>query len=281
MAKKQKQSEDIRFAVNKKALKNARAQVALEQARQEKRLANREKSRRMGSTYLLGVLALIAVFCLYTLIRTFFFRRTASLEELRANLLFVSVVSIPYLLGFCAVLVHWLLRRRRARWSDRSKRLSSFLLVLALAAAFLLFGFQFRGNRSDASAQAPYAETLAALQRSGLTVRTPERVERVKTLLEDSLCTELQCGESTVRLNWHADKTGWIPRRFLAQAARDYENASLREADGLKIWEASAGDFARAALALCREDAIRVIELVGPKAELETLLPLLTASLAP
>ena len=95
MAKQQKQSENVRYAVNKNALKNARAQAALEQAQQEARMEKREKSRRMSTAFLLGVLGLIGLFCLYTLLRTLLIRRAASLEDLRANLLFVSVVAIP------------------------------------------------------------------------------------------------------------------------------------------------------------------------------------------
>lgn len=279
MAKKQKH-EDIRFAVNKKALKNARAQAALEQSWLEKRLANREKSRRMGTTFLLGFLALVGLFCLYTLIRTLCFRRAASLEELRANLLFVSAVSIPYLLGFGAYLLHRLLKNRRENWSERSKRLGTFLVVLAVAVAFVLFGIQFRNSRRDASAHPAYTETLDALKQSGLAVREPESVNGVKTLLEEAVFTELRCGDTRLRLNWHAGSSGWIAGRFWDQAAWDYEKHPLREAGELRIWEPLEPDgSARAALALRRDGAIRVIELSGPKSDLETLLPLLAAAL--
>ena len=54
MAKKKRQSEDLRYAVNKKALKQAQARAAEEQARQEKRVENREKSFRMGTAFLYG-----------------------------------------------------------------------------------------------------------------------------------------------------------------------------------------------------------------------------------
>ena len=282
MAKQQKQSENVRYAVNKKALKNARAQAALEQAQQEARMEKREKSRRMSTAFLLGVLGLIGLFCLYTLLRTLLIRRAASLEDLRANLLFVSVVSIPYLLGFGAYLAHRLLKKQRESWSDRAKRLGSFLLVLAFAAAFLLFALQFRGSRSDASGQAPYANTLAALKQSGLELQEPERVDGLKTLLEQSVCTELRCGRSSLRLNWHSDSAGGIAGRFLDQAAWDYADYPLTETETAKLWgPAGTEEAARAALAGSRDGRVLILELAGPRAELETLLPLLTASLAP
>ena len=283
MAKKKMQSENVRYAVNKKALKNARAQAALEQAQLEKRQANREKSRRMSTAFLLGVLTLIAAYCLYALVRTLFFRRASSLEDLRASLLFVSTAAIPCLLGFGAYLIHRLLKKRREGGSDRAKRLGSFLLILVCAAAFILFGVQLRGGRRDASAQPPYADTAAALKRSGLAVREPESVESVRTLLEEAICTELRCGETTLRLNYHADGSGRIPRRFLDQAARDYARFPQTEpAAGVTLWGPAESDgTARAALAELRDGKILILELSGPKAELEALIPLLTAGAEP
>ena len=62
MAKQKQQSENIRYAVNKKQLKQAREKAAQEREVLEKRASNREKSRRMGTVFLYGVLALIALF---------------------------------------------------------------------------------------------------------------------------------------------------------------------------------------------------------------------------
>ena len=282
MAKKRAQSENIRYAVNKKALKNARAQAALEQANLEKRMENREKSRRMSTAFLFGVFSLIGAFCLYVLLKTLLLR-PASLEDLRANLLFVSIVAVPYLLGFGAVLIHRLLKKRRENWSDRSKRLSGVALALAILAAFFLFGIQFRGGRRSASALPSYNSTLAALQQSGLAVWEPDAAESVRTLLEESLCTDLGCGQTQLRLNWHADGSGSIARRFLDQAAWDYESLPQTEpAAGVTLWGPAETDgTARAALAELQDGQILILELTGPKAELETLIPLLTAATAP
>ena len=277
MAKKQ--SGDIRYAVNKKALKKAQAQAAQEQSRQQQRAEDREKSRRMGSVFLLSVLSLIALFCLYTLIRTLCFPGAASLEELRSNLLFVSVAAIPYLLGFGAVLVHRLLKSRREHWSERSKKLGTALMILCVAAAFLLFGCQLRSARQDASRDAAYLQTVAALEQSGLPVTKPDSVECARTLLEYALRTELRCGESSLRLNVHRG-SDWITARFLNQAAADYGACPLTETEGLRRWgPVGQGGTALAALAKEENGAVVILELIGPQAELETLLPLLAAAL--
>lgn len=281
MAKTKKQSESIRYAVNKKALKNARAQAALEQAQQEERLAKREKSRRMSSAFLLGVLALIGLFCLYTLLRTLLVRRAASLEDLRADLLFVSVAAIPFLLGLGAALAHRLLRKRREQYSDRGRRLSNLFFILVLLAAFVLFGVQLRGARADASTHPAYTATLAALKQSGQSVTAPESVEMSRTLLENSLSVNLICGNTVVRVNDHADRFPGVAARFLDQAAADYADFPRTEepARGLTVWgPAGSGGSARAAVALRSGAEIRIVELLGPRAELDALLPLLTAS---
>ncbi|MBR7010468.1 MAG: hypothetical protein IKI02_06120 [Oscillospiraceae bacterium] len=280
MAKTQKQSENVRYAVNKKALKSARARAALEQAQQEERLARREKSRRMSSAFLLGVLGLIGLFCLYTLLRTLLIRRAASLEDLRADLLFVSVAALPFLLGLGAALVHRLLRKRREQYSDRGRRLSNLLFLLALLAAFVLFGVQLRSARADASAHPAYTAVKAALEQSGQTVTAPESVDLSRTLLENSLRADLLCGKTVVRLNDHAERFPGVAARFLDQAAADYEGFPRTEdpAAGLTVWgPAESGESARAAVALRAGAEIRIVELFGPRAELEALLPLLIA----
>lgn len=277
MAKKKRQSEDLRYAVNKKALKQAQARAAEEQARQEKRVENREKSFRMGTAFLYGVITLMVLFCLYTLLRTLLVRRAASLETLRGNLLFVSLAAIPLILGLGAILLHRLLRNRREQYSDRGRRLSNLLFFLALIGAFVLFGIQLRGARTDASAQPVYAETLAALEQSGQSVTPPEAPDLVRTLLEDSLRADLLCGKSVVRLNYHADRFPGVATRFLDQAALDYGDCPRTEAGSWTVWGPTGADEAARAAAVLRDGGtIRIVELLGPKAELEALLPLLT-----
>lgn len=282
MAKKKHQSEDIRFAVNKKALKKAQAQAAEEQAQLEKRIKNREKNSRMGTTFLYGVIALMVLFCLYTLLRTLFIRRVSSLETLRGNLLFVSLAAIPLLLGLGAVLLRRLLRSRREKYSERGKRVSNLLFILVLIAAFALFGIQLRGARADASALPAYADTLAALEQSGQTVTAPDSPDVVKTLLEDSLKVDLICGKTIVRVNYHAGRFPGIANRFQDQAAWDYEDCSATETGNGTIWgPAGTDEAARGAAVLRTGNEIRIVELLGPMSELETLLPLLTADATP
>ena len=273
MGKKQKQSENIRYAVNKKALKKARDKAAEEQAKLDQRIENREKSRRMSTAFLYGVLALITVFCLYTLLRTLLTSHAASLEKLRGNLLFVSLAAIPMLLFCGAILIHRLLKKRRERFSDRGRRLSNLLFVLALLAAFVLFGVQLRGSQSDGSAHPAYTRTLSALERSGLELTAPTSVDRVRTLLEDSVQADLRCGQTTVRLNYHTDSLGWIAGRFQIQAARDYADYPLTETGGASLWgPKEAPGSARAALCLREGNAVTIWELTGPAEEVNSIL---------
>ena len=278
MAKKKQTSANERYAVNKKYEKLARERAAQEQAALEKRRNNREKSRNLGNAFLFAVLALIGLFSLYTLIRLLFFR-ASSVSELRDDLLFVSLVSIPYLLGMGAVLVRRLNRKRREGWSDRGRRLSGFVFALVLLAAFVLFGWQFLKGRTDASARPAYTQTVAALERSGLSVTLPEEPYGVNTLLEYSLQTDLRCGETAVRLNCHADSLGWTAKGFRKQLARDYASCTRTERGGAELWgPEETNGTARAAVAIRSEREIRIVELSGPLSELETLLPLLAAS---
>lgn len=282
MAKKKHQSEDIRYAVNKKALKKAQARAAEEQAQLEKRVENREKSLRMGTAFLYGVVSLLVLFCLYTLLRMLLIRREASLETLRGNLLFASLAAIPIVLGLGAVLVHRLLKGRREKYSDRGRRLSNLLFFLVLLAAFALFGIQLRGARSDASAHPAYAETLAALEQSGQSVTASAAPDLVKTLLEDSLAADLSCGKTAVRVNYHAGRFPGIAARFLDQTAWDYEECPQTEAGAWTVWNpAGSEEASRAAAAFRTGNEIRILELHGPKAELEALLALLTGRAAP
>ena len=279
MAKKKQQSEDIRFAVNKKALKKARAQAAEEQAQLEKRMTNREKSFRMGAAFLYGVMAVMVLFCLYTLLRTLFVRRAASLEALRGNLLFISLAAIPILLGLGAVLLRRLFKSRREKYSDRGRRLSNLFFFLVLIGAFVLFGIQLRGAQADASTHPAYTGTLTALEQSGLELRTSESPDLVQTLLEDSIQADLICGGTVVRVSYHAGHVPGIAARFMDQAAWDYEECPLTEIGAGKVWSPTGTEkAARAAVALQTENRIRIVELFGPVDELETLIPLLTSS---
>ena len=273
MGKKQKQSENIRYAVNRKALKKAQARAAEEQAKLDQRIESREKSRRMSSAFLYGVLALISVFCLYTLLQTLLTSHAASLEKLRGDLLFVSLAAIPMLLFCGAVLIHRLLKKRRDRFSDRGRRLSNLLFVLVLLAAFVLFGVQLRSGQSDGSAHPAYTRTLSALDRSGLEVTAPSSVDRIRTLLEDSVQADLRCGQTAVRLNYHTDSLGWIAGRFQSQAAWDYADYPLTQTDGASLWgPKEAAGSARAALCLREGNGVTIWELTGPAEEISAIL---------
>lgn len=279
MGKKQKQSENIRYAVNKKALKKAQAKAAEEQAKLDQRIENREKSRRMSTAFLYGVLALITVFCLYTLLQTLLTSHAASLEKLRGDLLFVSLAAIPMLLFCGAVLVHRLLKKRREQFSDRGRRLSNLLFVLVLLGAFALFGVQLRGSQSNGSAHPAYTRTLSALEQSGLEVTATTSADRIRTLLEDSVRADLRCGQTAVRLNYHTDSLGWIAGRFQSQAAWDYADYPLTQTGGASLWgPKEAAGSARAALCLREGNGVTIWELTGPAEELVAILDALQAA---
>ena len=274
MAKQKKKSENVRYAVNKKYAKQAKEQAAREQAALEKRSENRLKSRRLGNAFLYAVLAFVGLFCVYTLVRLLF--RTGSVSELRDDLLFVSLVSIPYLLGMGAVLIRVLNRKRRENWSERARRMSGFIFVLVLMAAFFLFGWQFLRSKTDAAALPAYTRTVETLRQSGLPVTEPEEPYGVNTLLEYSLQTDLRCGSTSLRLNYHADSFGRIARRFLDQTAQDYADCPVSERGAARIWgPAGTNGTARAAVVLLSGSEVRVFELSGPEDELALLLPLL------
>ena len=275
MAKKQQNGGNLRCAVNKKALKNARAQEAQARAREEQRREDREKSRRMGSVFLASFLALIALFCLYTLIHTLFFP-AASLSELRSDLLFVSLVALPYLIAAGAVLIHRLNQKRRSAYSERGRRLSGALYLLVLLGCFALFGVQLLTGPRDASQAGVCTQTVQALEESGLPVTKPETIPAFRSLLEWSLETELDCGRSLVLLHAHTEGSGLIPAAFLKQAERDY--GEYRDAgSGCRIWEPrDTGGTFRAAVALSGTGSVTVWELQGPREELERLIGVLS-----
>ncbi len=272
---KQKNSTE-RYAVNKKLSKKEREAAARrEQEEQQRRAENAQKSARMGSAFLYGFLALITVFFLYLLIRTLFFP-SASVTELRSNLLFLSLAGIPYLVAAAAVVIRRLNRKRRIEYSDRGRRLATALYLIVLLGCFAVFGIQMGSGRQDGADSPVYTAVREALGQSGLTVTEPEEVPAFRSMLEYSLETELGCGQSKLLLNYHSAGTGMIPARFLVQAAHDYRDCPLTEEDGLRIWGPKETDgSARAALALRQGRQVWVLELQGPRAELEQLIPLL------
>lgn len=282
MAKKVKQSENIRYAVNKKHQKLARERAAQEQAKQEKRAETNRKNRQAGQLFLWSVLSLVGAFCLYTLIRGLFFQ-AASVSELRSNLLFVSVVAIPYLLAAAAVILRALTKKKREAVGSQVRRTHNLIFLAALLAAFLLFGGQFLRGKRDASNLAAYSRTAAALEQSGLSFSRPEQPEAFRSLLELDLETDLLCGKTVVRLNSHAGSTGWTAQRFLGQVAldyADYPSESAGEDPAVTVWgPVEQNGSARAALAARIGNEVRILELFGPPEEVETLVPLLTASL--
>lgn len=282
MAKKKKSRQtNSAYAVNKQQKRQAEAKAAEEQA---KRAENARKSRQMGNVFLYAFLALIAVFCLYTLIRTLFFS-SASIPELRTNFLFVSLVAIPYLIGTAAVLIRRLNKKRRADYSERSRKLSGLAFFLVLLAAFALFGYQMLAGRSDASARAPYPQTLAALEGTGLEVTQPEEILGFRSLLEYSQQAELGCGKSSLRLNYH-EGSGFIAGKFVEQARLDYAVLAAQEktAEGASMlrWDPAAGsEKPQAALCLRRNDTVLICELAGPEEELKAILDALEAAYLP
>lgn len=272
---KQKQPQTARYAVNKKHTKLAQERAAQEQSKQEKRRENAEKSRRMSSAFLLIVVSLIGLFCLYTLLRTLLLP-PGSLSELHDSLLFVSLVAIPYLLAAAALLIRRLNAKRREAWSERTRRFSAALLVAVLAAAFALFGFQMLQGPQDASKLPAYVQTVEALEQSGLPLTLPEQPQGMRTVLEYSLEEKLTCGSTALTLHYHADNTHRISNLFRAQVELDYADYPLTEAVAATIWgPVETEGTARAAVSFEKEEGVRIVELCGPREELETLLPLL------
>lgn len=256
---------------------------AAAQAREEdqRRAENARKNALLGSVFLYAFLALIAIFCVYTLIRTLFFP-APSVAELRDNWLFVSLVAIPYLIGAVAVTVRKLTKKRREDRSPQARRAGSLIYVLILLAAFGLFGVQMLTGRVDASRVTYYTGTVAAMEQDGRTVTGPEEIVAFKSLIEYSFQTELKCGETTVKMNFHSGSS-LVAKQFQDQVHRDYAAFSAEEKDlgkaGLSLWAPVAGsEKPKAALAVRNGNRILIYELSGPEAELEALIPALEAA---
>lgn len=278
MAKKKK-NPNSRYAGGKQPTRQAvkHAQVK-DRKEQEKRAENAQKNTRMGNTFLVTLLAIIGVFCLYTLIRILFFS-APSLSELRSDLLFISVITIPYLLLASAFLIRKMMQKRRAEYSDRRRKLSGLLFVLVIVGAIALFGVQLYAGRKNAAELPAYTESLAALESTGQTVIQPEEVLGFRSLLEYALQTDFICGRTAVRLHYHADSAEWIAKRFETQAARDYEAFPKTEIEvdrshTVSVWgPAEADGTIRAAVAARVGGEIRIVELSGPRDEVERIIP--------
>ena len=272
MAKKQQASPQKLTAKQKK---QAEAQA---QAEQEKRQENARKNAQLGNAFLFTFMAIVAIFCAYKLIQTLFFR-SATVSDLRDDLLFLSLISIPYLILCAAFLVRKLRRKQRAEASAKVRLASGLIYFLVLVGAVALCLVQLFSGRVDASGTEDYQRLVAASQEAGLPVTQPQEVAAFKSLLEYSMETELVCGETKVLVNLHSG-SGLVASLFDAQVRQDYSafSAEGREEGGaaVTVWAPAAGsESPRAALCVRQGSRIVIVELAGPEAELNALLPAL------
>lgn len=258
---------------------------AREEKQQQERAEIAQKNARLGSIFLYGILSVVAVFCLYTLIRTLL-GSAASVSELRDNWLFVSLVSIPYLILTAAVVIRKLRKKRREEADKRSRRVALFLFLLIVAIAAGTFFFQLYRGRTDASRNSVYTQTVAALEQTGETVTGPEEVPAFRSLLEYSLEAELRCGQTQVLLNYHAGSS-FIAGQFVRQVLKDYADFTVQTTvweDGtsvLRINPASGSGSMRGLLSLHSGDSVKIWELTGPEAEVNAILDALENRLKP
>ncbi|MBR6377527.1 MAG: hypothetical protein IKS05_07170 [Oscillospiraceae bacterium] len=277
MASKQKKSgKPNAAAVSRQQQRQAEEKALAREA--EKAAENARKTGKLSRAYLYTLLALVAVFSLYVTVRTLLFP-AASLAELRDNYLFLSLVAIPYLLLTAAVVIRRLRAKKRAQASDKLRQGELGLFLVVLLSCLLLFTTQIFTGRRDASGIAPYQNTVKALREAGVSVQEPEEVPGFQSLLEYSLMSTLECDSTALTLHYHSDSLGFA-RRFFKQAALDYKDLPVTEQGEIRIWgPAEAEGSATAALAVCREGQSLVLELKGPMAELEKLIPILAACL--
>jgi flagellar basal body-associated protein FliL len=263
---------------------DARAK-AQEEKKEQERAENARKSAQLGSIFLYAILCIIAVFCVYTLIRTLL-SSASSVSELRDNWLFVSLVTIPYLILTAALVIRKLRKKRREEADKRSRRLALFIFLLIVVASAGMFFVQLYRGRTDASRNAVYAGTIAALQQDGRTVTEPEEVYAFRSLLEYSLETELTCGETAVALNYHAG-SGLIAGQFVEQVRQDYAAFSVQEEtryEGktvLRVTPVSGSEKPKAALCVREGSSVTVWELTGPESELLAILEALETEFLP
>ena len=277
MAKNKQNKGGTKAAAGKK---QAQA-LAREEARREE---NARKSRQMGFVFLYAFLAVIAVFCLYTLIRTLFFP-AASVTGLRSDYLFVSLFSIPYLILAAAILFRRLRSKARAEAPAGVRMAENLLFPIAVIAAFLLFGGQLTRGSMDVTRHRACTTFASALEESGLSVTETEKATGFHTLLETaSIGGKVLCGSSTVILNYH-EGGSLVRGGFLRQVRSDY--ADFREArmevNGVTIhtWPENPDDPGTiCAVCAVTDRAVLILELVGPAEQTEVLLPLLQTAAA-
>ena len=254
-------------------------QAEAEAKREAERIENARKSRMMGNVFLYAFLAIIAVFCLYTLIKTLFFP-AASISEMRTNYLFISLVAIPYLIATAAVVVRKLRKKQRTEASSNIRRAENLVFLVVLLTAALMFGLQMLTGRQDSSGHPAYTAVCEALESTGQEVRQAEEVPGFRSMLETlSLQTELHCGQTGVVFHYHNCGAG-IAGRFRSQTARDYAAGQPVTEEGesfsSSVWPLLPDrELARTAVCVQRGGTILILELHGPEAEVEALLPVL------
>lgn len=252
-----------------------RAQAAAQAREDAERAENARKSSQMSRGFLFVVLGILAVFCGYTLLRTLWFP-AKSLSVLREDLLLVSVVSIPYLIGTLAWLLRRLTAKRRAELSDRGRRAHTILYVVVLTAAFLMCSTQLFRGRGDASQLPAYRAAVSALEACG---QAPENLDEsgplgFRTLLEYSHQSRLRWGETQVTLNYH--EGALVAGKLQTQLERDYGAQSVtraqREGVSLALWPPVEGAEApKAAILARRGGTVTILELSGPAPELDRI----------
>jgi hypothetical protein len=264
-----------------KGEKKAQAQA---QAREDaKRAENARKSARMGNAFLFAFLALLALFCLYTLVASLFFP-AKSVPELRDNLILLSMVSVPYLIIVLAWGIWRLTRSRRAKLDSRTRGWAGLLFGAVILGALLLFGVQFARGRTEASQLPAYRAVTAALAEDGQAPEPLEEVLGFRTLLEYSQQNVLDCNGAAVRLNYHVGR--FAAGRFRAQTARDYgaltAHSETRNGVELTWWSPAPGaESPKAALLASRGDAVLILEfLSGDEEHINALLTLAQAGAA-
>ena len=267
-------------AASKQTKKQTRQEAQQMEAQRQRDLENARKTRRLSNAFLYAVMTILALLCLYVLISTCFFP-SASVSALRSDLLFVSLISIPYLIAAGAFLVRKLRAKRRAEASSKVRSLSTAIFILIMLGAILLCTTQLFGGQVDASGLTAWTQVVEAARETGLEVREPDEVLGFRALLEYSQETELTVGETKVLVNYHTGLTAGLLER---QVRADYAAFSLRETEGdlgavVTVWDPAPGsEKPRAAFCSRKGSQILIVELSGPEEELRLLLPALEAA---
>ena len=267
-------------AAPKRTKQQARQAEAQREEQRRKDAENAQKTARLSNAFLYTIMTVVGIFCLYVVIHTLLFR-AKSISTLRSDLLFVSLVAIPYLILAVAFLIRKLRAKKRAEASKKVRLFGTLLYVAVMAGAVLLCTSQLFTGRVDASGVAAYTDTVAAAEGTGLSVRQPEEVFGFKALLEYSLEAELTVGETRLKLNYHTG--GLAADLFKAQVWEDYSAFSATQTEGslgagVTICDPVAGsEKPQAALCIRKGSKILIYELTGPEDELPLLIPALTA----